>query len=238
MNEGDTTESGHPLDCSTPDPQGLFWHPWPCPACRKRLSPIGYLIGRHEASPPFRKDSHEAITAIETSALLEWVKSCPHVGPKVLHLPKISEGSEHLVFLDETNSMVLKKTREGLFGESYFMRGQKVHQKPCTPIEYLIRLRLWHKLFGSAPETMGITPSGQIISRHKFMVGNLPSQKKVDLFLESMGMTAVKKSCWLWKKSYPSDQIEIWPGDARADNFVDCLNEIVPIDIRLWLLQT
>jgi hypothetical protein len=37
-------------------------------------------------------------------------------------------------------------------------------------------------------------------------------------------------------KIYPG--FEIWVGDARKDNFVDTETEVVPIDIRVWFVDT
>jgi hypothetical protein len=41
----------------------------------------------------------------------------------------------------------------------------------------------------------------------------------VDEFLENAGFKPVKRHCWLWKGD-KIDGVEIWVGDARADNFV------------------
>ncbi len=30
----------------------------------------------------------------------------------------------------------------------------------------------------------------------------------------------MKRSCWLWKKKHPKNDVEYWIGDARDDNFV------------------
>jgi hypothetical protein len=137
------------------------------------------------------------------------------------------------VFFDVTSSEVVKVTRPGIYGESYYLVNNIVNQKNCSPLEYLLRLRLWKKLFESAPVPIGITPAGQIVSRHKFITGDLPNQIDVDSFLESSGLTAVRQDCWLWKKEYP-EGFDIWLGDARRDNFVQTSGGLVPIDIRLW----
>jgi hypothetical protein len=128
---------------------------------------------------------------------------------------------------------VVKVTRPGIYGESYYLANNVVNQKNCSPLDYLLRLRLWKKLFESAPNPLGITDAGQIVSRHRFVTGELPSQIAVDSFLETVGFTAVRKNCWLWKKEYPNE-FDYWLGDARAENFVQTAGGIVPIDIRLW----
>jgi len=121
-----------------------------------------------------------------------------------------------------------------MFGESYFLDAAgKVNQKNCSPLDYLIRLRRWKKLFLSAPRDLGITNCGQIISSQKFITGKKPAQAAVDSFLSEAGLSAVRQQFWLWKKTY--HDFEIWPGDARDDNFVETEAGIVPIDIRLWI---
>ncbi|HEX3856690.1 MAG TPA: hypothetical protein VHY30_05275 [Verrucomicrobiae bacterium] len=145
----------------------------------------------------------------------------------------MDEGSEHLVFLDAPNATVFKATRPNIFGESYYLDATgKINQRNCSPLDYLIRLRLWKKLFQSAPRDLGMTAQGQIISSHKFITGIKPAQADVDSFLFEAGLSAVKQQYWLWKRTYPD--FEIWLGDARDDNFVETSAGIVPIDIRLW----
>jgi hypothetical protein len=111
-----------------------------------------------------------------------------------------------------------------------------VFQDKSDPLEYLVRLRLWNKLFRPGPECLGITDRGQVVTRQKFIEGKYPEQKEVDDFLEKEAkLTPVIKSCWLWRKDYPDLELSIWVGDARADNFVKTPSEILPIDLRLWL---
>ncbi|HEY0255800.1 MAG TPA: hypothetical protein VGC39_00040, partial [Candidatus Methylacidiphilales bacterium] len=137
-----------------------------------------------------------------------------------MSLPQIAEGSEHRVYLDAVNAQVFKATRPGLFGESYYLANDKIFQRNCRPLEYLARLRLWKFVFGSAPQAHGVTGSGQIVSSHKFITGELPSQAEVDSFLESAGFVPIRQKHWLWKKVYrrhrdsgPLLIIEL--GDAR-----------------------
>lgn len=143
-----------------------------------------------------------------------------------------------MVFLDGANANVLKATRPGIYGESYYLDAAgKVNQRNCSPLEYLIRLHLWKKLFAGDPRDLGITDRGQIVSVQKFITAKDPShpnptQAAVDSFLIEAGMSAVKQRYWLWKRTYP--EFEIWLGDAREDNFVETNAGIVPIDIRLW----
>jgi hypothetical protein len=149
-------------------------------------------------------------------------------------LPKLAEGSEHAVYL-ETPTTVLKLTRLGTYGESYYLAANgMVFQQSCSPLEYLIRMQLWEPAFGNAPEPIGITPEGQIVSRQPFIAGNPPTQAEVDEYLLSSGLEPVKQSRWLWKKSYPGEEYEIWVGDARNDNFVLTEAGMIPIDVRLW----
>ena len=138
-----------------------------------------------------------------------------------------------MVFFDAQHTQVFKATRPGTFGESYYLVNGIVHQRNCTPLDYLLRLRLWKNLFESAPKDLGITDKGQIVSVHQFISGTPPTQEEVDEFLVLAGLTEVKRKCWLWKKTYP--RFESWVGDARLDNFVKSDAGIVPIDLRLWI---
>jgi hypothetical protein len=138
------------------------------------------------------------------------------------------------VFLDAIFGRVWKLTRPTVFGESYYLVEGVVHQKNSSPLEYLVRLTLWTRLFGAGPTAEGMTREGQVVSTDSFVPGTPPAQENVDAFLISAGLIAVKKSCWLWKKEYPD--LELWLGDARADNFVETARGIVPIDIRLWAM--
>jgi hypothetical protein len=164
--------------------------------------------------------------------LQEWVITCDHCPEICENFPKISEGSEHLVYLDANNARVFKATKKGLFGESYFMEDGRMHQQNCSPLDYLIRLRLWRHVFGSAPEAIGIMADGQIVSFHDFISGIPPDQDEVNLFLEIAGFAAVRRKLWLWEKAYPDYSIGL--GDAREENFVKSRSGIVPIDVRLW----
>lgn len=126
-------------------------------------------------------------------------------------------------------------TLTGTYGDYYEIIEGRIHQFDGTPAEYLLRMRWWNKLFSTAPNPIGITKSGQIISRQRFIQGDPePSQETVDQFLLDAGAVAVRQSCWLWKKTDDESGIEIWIGDARSDNFVMALEGLVPIDIRIW----
>jgi len=152
-----------------------------------------------------------------------------------LTLPQVAEGSEHLVFADAASGRVFKLTKLGLYGENYFIESGRIAQKNCSPFEYLARLRLWRHVFRSAPEPLGITPGGQIVSRHEFVSGVPPEQDEVDEFLKEAGFVPVRQKYWLWEKPYPAEAFGIGLGDARADNFVKTPLGIVPIDVRLWI---
>jgi hypothetical protein len=140
------------------------------------------------------------------------VGQCHHDRLVEVVLPKLAEGSEHFVFLDAGNARVFKITRPLIFGESYYLVNGIVHQRNCSPLDYLLRLRLWKKLFQSAPRDLGITDAGQIVPTHEFISGTPPTQERVDAFLLLSGLAKVKRNCWLWKKAYP--EFEIWLGDA------------------------
>ena len=151
-----------------------------------------------------------------------------------MRLPRLDEGSEHLVLFDGATSEVVKITRPGTYGDYYEIIENRISQFDSTPAEYLLRMSWWEELFSTAPAPMGMTESGQIVSRQKFIQGDPPAQDAVDDFLATAELVAVRQSCWLWKKVDADSQIEVWIGDARADNFVSAAGEIIPIDIRIW----
>ena len=92
--------------------------------------------------------------------------------------------------------------------------------------------------FGFAPRPVGLTKAGQIVSAQRFVEGEPPTQVEVDEFLLREGLEPVKRSCWLWKKKDPNNEVEYWIGDARDDNFVKTPRGIVPIDLRMWGVPT
>ncbi len=152
-----------------------------------------------------------------------------------MSLPRLDEGSEHLVLFDAQTTEVVKVTRPGTYGDYYEIIDGRINQFDSTPREYLLRMRWWEKLFSSAPNPIGMTETGQIVSRQRFIQGDSdPLQEKVDQFLVDAGAVAVRQSCWLWKKVDSESEIEIWIGDARSDNFVLAQVGMVPIDIRIW----
>lgn len=219
--------------CPTPSGPGLRWRPWPCATCSGGITPIGQLFRSGEAGAVLSATSPEEVAVKQIAALKRWIASCSHTVETEIPFPKLDEGSEHLVFLDADNATVFKATHPNIFGESYYLDpAGTICQKNCSLLEYLIRLRLWKKLFQSAPRDLGMTDQGQIVSSHKFITGTKPTQAAVDSFLAEAGLSAVRQEYWLWKKTYRN--FDIWLGDARDDNFVETEVGIVPIDIRLW----
>ncbi len=151
-------------------------------------------------------------------------------------LPKLAEGSEHLVYLDEPNSDVIKFTKPGIFGEFYEIIAGRITQFKSTPLEYLWRLMIWEKLFGCAPVPIGVTESGQVVSRQRFVLGSCPTQDAVNEFLTRAGLTPVRMENFLWKSTDPESSLEGWIGDTRDENFVQTESGIIPIDLRLWVM--
>jgi hypothetical protein len=98
-------------------------------------------------------------------------------------------------------------------------------------------MRLWSEVFGYAPIPFGITPAGQIVSRHAFISGDPPSQSEVDSFLFSEGFIPVRQKYWLWEKYFATEGFRMGLGDARDENFVRTAEGIVPIDVRLWRIS-
>ena len=230
---GDDSEPAHPTR--------VRWRPWPCESCRGGSTALGFLVRSPDANPEIPDgDRNEQIDwrkRWEAGRLIEWVESCPHTAWSDLVLPRLDEGSEHIVLFDGETSEVVKITRPGLYGDYYEIVDGLVVQFGSTPAEYLRRMRWWDKLFSAAPKPLGLTETGQVVSRQQFIRGDDPSQEAVDQFLTGAGLVAVKQSCWLWKKVDMGSQIEVWIGDARWDNFVSTADGIIPIDIRVWSVQ-
>lgn len=160
------------------------------------------------------------------------MEGCNHTSWEKASLPLLAKGSEHSVYLDDVHANVFKVTLPDTFGEYYYLVAGLVNQEKCTPIEYLIRLHFWRKIFGNSPLAIGVTESGQIVSRQEFISGNVPLQNEVDDYLLESGLSGIKVPCWLWKRPY--EEFDVWVGDARCDNFVKTTSGIVPIDIRVW----
>lgn len=160
-------------------------------------------------------------------------ESCPHSQWQEFTLAKLTEGSEHEVYLEEAAGAVYKLTRPGTFGDWYYLQNGRVHQHKCMLAQYLVRLYVWEELFGGAPRPIGIARTGQIISRQKFIKGEIPAQAQVDEYLETSGLMAAKKSCFLWRRPY--EQFQIWVGDTRDENFVLTEAGMAPIDLRVWV---
>jgi hypothetical protein len=223
----------------TGDYSCVRWRAWPCESCGGGSTPLGFLVRCYGSSPETPQgDRNQVIDWFkrwEADRLREWIQGCAHTRWVEMSLPKLDAGSEHLVLLDEETSEVVKLTLPGNYGDYYEIIDGKINQFYSTPAEYLLRMRWWEKLFSSAPNPIGMTYSGQIVSRQQFIQGDPdPPQEEVDQFLLEAGAVAVRQHCWLWKKADRESEIEIWIGDARSDNFVLTPNGMVPIDIRVW----
>ena len=219
------------------------WRPWPCESCRGGSTPLGFLVRCHGTDPEVpclgRNEEIEWFQKWEADRLLEWVRDCPHTQWSEVELPCLATGSEHLVLIDAASNEVVKITLPGTYGDYYEIIEGKIHQFDNTPEEYLRRMLWWEELFSSAPLPIGLTESGQIVSRQRFIQGDpCPPQEEVDRFLIEAGAVAVRQRCWLWKTVHPESDTEIWIGDARSDNFVLTEAGMVPIDIRVWEVPT
>jgi hypothetical protein len=223
----------------TTDTVCIRWRPWPCESCGGSSTPLGFLVRCFGSNPKVpqvgRNEQIDWFKLWELDRLLEWIQSCEHTQWLDLCLPRLDQGSEHLVLFDEQTSEVVKVTLPGTYGDYYEIIDERINQFDSTPAEYLLRMRWWQKLFSSAPNPIGMTETGQIVSRQRFIQGDPdPLQREVDQFLIDAGAVAVMQSCWLWKKVDNESKIEIWIGDARSDNFVLAQDGMVPIDIRIW----
>ncbi len=218
----------------------IRWRPWPCGDCGGGAEAAGYLLERHATGgevPDCGPDEFVAILAAREKAwLVAWIESCHHTSQAESAVNPLTAGSEHSVYLAPETGDVLKVTLPGVFGDFYFLRNGLVHQRCCTPVEYLMRLDAIERTFGFSATAVGATPEGQIVSVQKFIDGEPPTQEEVDAFLLGEGIVPVKQRCWLWKKYDAELELEFWIGDARADNFVKTPNGIVPIDLRMWVI--
>lgn len=226
------------MPAESEEPEPVRWRPWPCENCSGGASLLDYIFGRHEAGGEIPGGSEdeviEEMIARERAWAVEWVESCGHTAERSETLVRLDEGSEHVVYLAQGGKVVVKLTKPGLYGDSYYLVDGRVHQRCCTPGDYLIRLAMLELTFDFAPRAVGITKDGQIVSVQRFIKGEPPTQDEVDEFLLQEGFEPVKRSCWLWKKKDPSNEVEYWIGDAREDNFVKTAHGIVPIDLRMW----
>lgn len=150
-------------------------------------------------------------------------------------MPLLDEGSEHTVLVSSESANVFKVLLPQCFGEFYFVDNGKMNQRKCSPLEYLVRMSIWDQLFGNAPALLGVTDAGQIVTMQQYIEGEVPTQDQVNEYLAGIGFTPVRIHCWLWKLEDPPPDFDVWLGDARDSNFVLSGDDIVPIDIRLWL---
>jgi hypothetical protein len=220
---------------ATESGEGIRWRAWPCAACNGSSTPLRHLRRSIQAGATLPEDAEhpEQVAESQAKCLLAWVESCPHTEWRREVFPKLAEGSEHIVFLDGAHGKVWKLTWPGVFGDSYYLVNELVHQRNNSPQEYLTRFRLWKTIFQSAPKAFGVTSLGQIVSTQQFITGVAPSQEETDRFLHEAGLIPRKQRLWLWKRAFP--KFDVWVGDARSDNFVQSPEGIVPIDLRLWI---
>lgn len=221
----------------------VCWSPWPCDECCKRTTAVDYLVRSYEANAtalPREIEAYiDAVIPLENQWLKEWCRLCPHSGPRICRsLPKLGEGSEHLVYYDPLTSTefrdLIKLTKKGIFGQYYEYENGRIYEYRNIPGEYLCRLRLIEDAFGFSATPIGLTDCGQIVTRQQFIDGDDPSQKDVDDFLSASGAIPVNQRCFLWKMI--EEDIEVWIGDARDENFVKTPTGIVPIDLRMWMI--
>ena len=77
------------------------WRPWPCEGCGGSSSALGFLgrsIGADaEIEGRDRNDQIELRKKRQAGRLMEWVNSCSHTEWFEMCLPRLDQGSEHLV---------------------------------------------------------------------------------------------------------------------------------------------
>jgi hypothetical protein len=183
----------------------VCWHPGPCAERAGDLTLYDFLRERDEAAGEISGDSWneviDALVARERGWLREWIGRCPHTAEIHRVLKNYEEGSEHLVYLPSDSADVIKVTRPGLYGDSYYLGVDRVHQRACTPLDYLIRMALLAEYFNFSAEYLGVTPDLQIVTSQPFVEGDPPTDAEVAESLLSKDVEPVKLSCWLWKKT-------------------------------------
>jgi len=235
-------------DFRTPDSdrvgEQVRWRPWPCSQCAAGATPVGFIAASHRANPKVSSyasalpvnEGIEYLARFERDQLLLWCVNCAHDGGLRRDVVfRLDEGSEHIVYKDTDGAVteVVKVTHPGMYGEFYAVSKGRISQFACTPGQYLERMELLD-MFGLPTTPVGITESGQIISRQKFILGDPPSQSEVNAFMSEAGMVPVNIHCFLWKM-HQEDNVEVWVGDVRDENFVKTAAGIIPIDIRMWV---
>jgi hypothetical protein len=221
----------------------VCWRPWPCSECAAGATPVSFIAASHRANPEISNHANalpvnegiEYLVCFERDRLLSWCAECRHSGDlRRDSFFRINQGSEHIVYKDTDGAVteIVKVTHPGLYGEHYAVDEGRIWQFACTPGQYLKRMKLLD-FFGLPTTPVGITDSGQILSRQKFILGEPPSQSEVNGFMSEAGMIPVKIECFLWKTQI-EDDLEIWVGDVRDENFVKTPEGIIPIDIRMW----
>ena len=76
--------------------------------------------------------------ARERAWAVAWVESCQHTAERSDVLARLDEGSEHIVYLAPDGKEAIKLTKPGVYGDSYYLVDGRVHQRCCTPGDYLI----------------------------------------------------------------------------------------------------
>ena len=222
-------DGGHPSE--------VRWRPWPCSSCSKGATPLDFLRRSQATSRKFPKGSWnkvvEKLQARESRWLVDWSEGCSHSLESVVSLPELATGSEHVVYFDEDSKTVTKVTLLKCFGDYNYLSGKRVCQAASTPLLYLDRMLMWKNIFGNAPNPLGVTADGRIVTKQPFIDGEPPTQEEADSFLLKNGMMPIRQECFLWK-SFKFKRFEVWIGDTRYENFVKSEGGIIPIDIRLW----
>ena len=112
-NEWPIRDDSNSMLCANQSCERLRWRPWPCTQCSGGLSPVGHLIHRIDAGAEVSAATPEEVAAGQVSSLLQFTSRCAHPGLIEILLPKIAEGSEHLVFLDAEPGKVVKSPGPG-----------------------------------------------------------------------------------------------------------------------------
>ena len=103
------------------DQQVVCWRPWPCESCRGGSTALGFLVRCFGSNPEVpqvdRNGQIDWFKKWEADRLLEWIQSCEHTRWLDMSLPRLDEGSEHLVLFDEQTSEVVKVTLPGTYGD-------------------------------------------------------------------------------------------------------------------------
>lgn len=162
---------------------------------------------------------------------------------------RFGEGGEHHVYIRSGEDFVTKATHSGRYGQVFDQmgpeEGHRFSLRPASPSEYLSRLGLTNKIFGTTNEVIGYeqTPEGpSIITKQPFLTGPHPKQDRVEAFLRAHGFEPMDEKLYdaktinKTKRPWYRSRDGVVVVDAKRQNFVVHNGKIIPVDLMVQLL--